>query len=336
MKKHCGSFRKRGEHMPHYSRDEIERAKSIDLLTYLKRYDPAELVRVSGGTYCTREHDSLRISNGKWMWWSRGIGGVSALDYLIDVKGMRFPDAMKMLTDGGAVHAPDLFSENRKRDPICRRREFVLPDRSETNLEVIKYLRSRGIDKDIIRDCITEGLIYESEPYHSCIFVGLDEAGREAYACYRATGEKRIVGEAFGSDKRYAFRIDVPGRTVHVFESAIDLLSYATVMKMDTGNWRAEPMISLGGVGTHGSGKPASGLPAALMSALERNRDIREIALHLDTDEAGRAASCSISRQLRNCYKVRDEPPPAGKDCNDYLMYIRSRRLSKERTDPDL
>ena len=30
--------------------------------------------------YCTAEHDSLKISNGKWYWWSRGFGGYSALD----------------------------------------------------------------------------------------------------------------------------------------------------------------------------------------------------------------------------------------------------------------
>ena len=37
----------------------------MDLLTYLRNYEPQELVHVSGNTYCTREHDSLRISNGK-------------------------------------------------------------------------------------------------------------------------------------------------------------------------------------------------------------------------------------------------------------------------------
>ena len=56
------------------------------------------------------------------------------------------------------------------------------------------------------------------------------------------------MGDAAGSDKRYAFRINQAGSTIHAFESAIDLLSYATVMKMQTGNWQAEPMVSLGGV----------------------------------------------------------------------------------------
>ena len=41
----------------------------MDLLTYLKNYEPYELVHFSGNTYTTKTHDSLKISNGKWMWW---------------------------------------------------------------------------------------------------------------------------------------------------------------------------------------------------------------------------------------------------------------------------
>ena len=64
----------------------IEQARQIDLLSYLQRYEPSNLKRVAGNVYCTREHDSLKISNGKWYWWSRGIGGYSALDYLMKVQ----------------------------------------------------------------------------------------------------------------------------------------------------------------------------------------------------------------------------------------------------------
>ena len=74
--------------MSYVTTEEIVQARQMDLLTYLKNYEPGELVKISNGNYCTREHDSLKISNGKWMWWSRGFGGNSALDYLIKVKGI--------------------------------------------------------------------------------------------------------------------------------------------------------------------------------------------------------------------------------------------------------
>ena len=75
------------------SKEEIEKAREIDLLTYLRLNEPENLVRLNGDAYCTRQHDSLKISNGKWMWWSRGFGGSSALDYLTKVKGVSFSDA---------------------------------------------------------------------------------------------------------------------------------------------------------------------------------------------------------------------------------------------------
>ena len=84
--------------MPYVDAAAIEAARQIDLLSYLQAYEPGELVHVSGSTYCTREHDSLKISNGKWHWFSRGIGGRNALDYLVNVKEMPFPEAGSQLT----------------------------------------------------------------------------------------------------------------------------------------------------------------------------------------------------------------------------------------------
>ena len=72
--------------MGYIAADDILKAREMDLMTYLRNYEPQELVRVSGNTYCTREHESLRISNGKWYWFSNDIGGKSALDYMIKVK----------------------------------------------------------------------------------------------------------------------------------------------------------------------------------------------------------------------------------------------------------
>ena len=83
--------------MRYIATEDVAKAKEMDLLTYLRNYEPQELVHVSGNTYCTREHDSLRISNGKWCWFSQGIGGRSALDYLIKVKGIPFTQAAEII-----------------------------------------------------------------------------------------------------------------------------------------------------------------------------------------------------------------------------------------------
>ena len=287
-----------------YSEEQISKARSIDLLTYLQTYEPTELVHVRGNTYCTREHDSLKISNGKWMWWS-----------LIKVKGMQFIDAMKILTtDDAEMHHPE--TKVCKKPEYDVERKLLLPEKSELSAKVMWYLTGRGIDIDIVKDCIDEGLIYESLPYHNCVFVGFDENGKEAYAFFRSSNEgERLMGEAVGSDKRYSFRIEANSNTIHVFER--------------TGNWRAETMVSLGGVYAPSPNKLISKIPAALDNALQNHPEVKAIALHLDNDNAGRAAALSITEQLKDRYEMRNEPPPKGKDCNDYLMHVHNKRLYK-------
>ena len=322
--------------MAFYTEEQIKAARSIDLLTYLQTYEPTELIHVRGDTYCTREHDSLKISNGKWMWWSRGFGGTSALDYLVKVKGMQFTDAMKILIDNSEDFqnvTPKICSKDNRN----AERKLLLPEKSETNREVIKYLTGRGIDRDLIDACIHRGVLFESLPYHNCVFVGFDEHGIAKYASYRSTNELRLMGEAAGSDKRYSFRTNADGRNLHVFESAIDLLSYMTVIHEQTGRWIADPMISLGGVYAPGSDKTICKLPVALENMLQNHPEVETISLHLDNDFAGRSATENISLQLRCNYKTIDEPPPVGKDYNDYLMTLcqqgRSRKMGAARYD---
>ncbi len=86
--------------MPYIPPDTLANIKQIDLFSYLKTYDPSELVRISGNVYRMRSHESLKISNGKWMWWSRGIGGRSALDYLIKVEGGSVKNFVALVKNG--------------------------------------------------------------------------------------------------------------------------------------------------------------------------------------------------------------------------------------------
>ena len=304
--------------MAYYTKEQIEQVRLMDLLTYLQEYEPTELVHIRGNVYCTREHDSLKISNGKWMWWSRGIGGVSALDYLIKVKGMSFTDAMEILTRGAG--APSLIEKKIVPGKTTENRKLLLPEKSETNDEVIRYLTERMIDKDLVEACIRSGVLYESLPYHNCVFVGMDNDGIPRYACYRSTNNMRLLGDASGSDKRYSFRMNAKGKALHLFESPIDLLSYLTIVKRRTGMWLSEPMLSLGGVYEPSANRTEMKLPIALMDMLENHPEVMDIALHLDNDKAGKTAAWSIEWQLKDKYKVIHEPPPYGKDYNEYLM----------------
>ena len=209
--------------MGYVTPEQITQAKELDLLTYLQQYDPHELVHVSGNTYCTREHDSLKISNGKWNWFSRGIGGKTALDYLIKVQGFSFTQAVEALVGQNFSPLPRApQAQPKKQEP----RVLSLPQPSRCATHMVNYLHGRGIDYDLIDYCIQTGRVYESQKYHNVVFVGRDLKGQPRYAALRGiVGD--FKGEAPGSDKRYSFTIaeNPVAPSVHLFESAIDLLS---------------------------------------------------------------------------------------------------------------
>jgi hypothetical protein len=184
--------------MPYYDKERVEKARKMDLLTYLRLCDPGDLVKVSGENYSTRTHDSMSISNGKWMWWSRGFGGASALDYLVKVRGHPFLEAVGMILNAEGRSLPFLVQPKEEK----KEKKLLLPERNSNNGQVIRYLIDRGIDRGLVERCIEKGLIYESVPHRNCIFLGFDESGTARYASFRATKPARIMGRT-GLEKLY-------------------------------------------------------------------------------------------------------------------------------------
>ena len=295
----------------------IEQARQIDLLSYLQRYEPSNLKRVAGNVYCTREHDSLKISNGKWYWWSRGIGGYSALDYLMKVREFGFVEAVQTLTgDMGDWKPPP---------PAVKKDEpkvLLLPEKNANCDKVTEYLFGRGIDYQLIQDCIAEGIIFEGRKYHNAVFVGKDKNGTPKYAALRSTLGSSFKGDASGSDKRYSFRLLArePTDTVHLFEAAIDLLSYATYLKCEGKDYKSENLLSLSGVYQPKKEIKESKIPIALSTYLQENPQIKTVILHLDNDKTGRLCTAALKELLQKDYKIVDAPLPVGKDVNDFLM----------------
>ena len=319
-----------------FNRDEIQAAKTIDLLTYMQRFEPQELVHISGNSYCTRTHDSLKISNGKWYWFSRGIGGRSALDYLIKVKGRSFPDAVGLLLGNGArsplgygARLPPAASQPELPGPS----RLILPEAQEGYpRRVVDYLTGRGISRSILEYCIEHKLLYESKDYHNAVFVGYDADGVARSAALRGTAGI-YKGEATGSSKRYSFSICPPTAPadVHVFESAIDLLSFATLEERAGRDWHVHALLSLAGVFAQRREKV---VPVALRQFLGDHPTVHTVCLHLDNDPIGRSAANGIIEGLSDgLYEIINSPPRYGKDMNDQLQWerLRSRRSPPER-----
>ena len=304
--------------MPYIQPEVIAKAKQMDLLTYLQNYEPQELVHVSGNIYCTKAHDSLRISNGKWCWFSQGIGGKSALDYLIKVNGLSFTEAVEQITGQAAIKPPIFVSSHKEKPKV-----LLLPQASRCATNAVSYLQNRGIDFELIDFCIKTGRIYESTTYHNVVFIGFDKGGTAKYATLRGIGTD-FKGEANGSDKHYSFSLPAaqPNNTVHLFESAIDALSYATLLKQYGRDWRNENLLSLAGIYQPKKIIAESRVPVALTRFLEDYPHIKNVTQHLDNDTPGRMAAKAIMTVMPKEYTVTNKPPPSGKDFNDYLLAL--------------
>lgn len=152
-------------------------------------------------------------------------------------------------------------------------------------------------------------------------------------ATLRGTFGKRFMGDVNGSDKHFSFSI--PARSecskLHLFESAIDLLSYGTLELLSGRDWRQENYLSLAGIYMPKKIIEESTPPAALMQYLKDFPQIKEIALHLDNDTVGRLAAKAIQTILPPSYAVSDEPPERGKDYNDYLKITLKIRQPRKR-----
>lgn len=303
--------------MPSVTAEEITKAKQIDLLSYLQTHEPGELRRTSPHEYRTVSHDSLVISNNRWHWCSRGIGGKTALDYLVHVRQMPFVDAVRLLNDGHT--SPSFFQP--VENPVSPPKPFQLPEARRFAPNVVAYLQGRGIDPAIIGKCLESGILYESRQYQNCVFVGKSHKGTPMSASLRGTlGD--FKGDVSGSDKRFGFALNGSNsHTLLVFESAIDALSSATL-----DFWSHAPKnhyLALGGTS-----------PLAVVQYLTDHLNIDTVRLRLDNDKAGLDGIAGIERAIRkevafSHIKIISEPPPkeCGKDYNNLLAVRLAERM---------
>ena len=247
----------------------LNKAKEMDLLTYLINFNPSELVKITADTYSTKTHDSLIISNNLWHRFSTNDGGKTALDYLIKVEGYSLQEAARIILNHQNI---ELKQRPKVENKISK--SIVIPIRNKDNKLAKEYLINRGIDEDIINYCIDNKLLYQEEKTNNV-----------------------------------------------VFESSIDLLSYATLLKIRGYDWHNQNLIALAGVYQPANKIEQRKVPITVLNFLNNNQNIKQIVLHFDNDRAGRDATKAFIMLLNNKYDIYDIPAPYGKDINDYLCY---------------
>ena len=204
-------------------------------------------------------------------------------------------------------------------------KRLLLPPPAPDNRAMLQYLVGRGIDREILDYCVKTGRVYESrnKGHGNVVFVGFDKAGKARFGCLRGIGEARFHGDVSGSDKHYSFALPacVENPAVHLCECAIDVMSYATLCKLDGIDWRRHNLLSLAGIYQPKKKIEESKLPAALTRFLEDHPHVKTLYLHLDNDGPGRLAAKAILAAIPEGYEVKNRPPPQGKDVNDFLCH---------------
>lgn len=321
--------------MPWVTEEEIQAAKNISAYEYLKTHQPQRLQKTrTRNEWQLADHDSFKINelSSKWHWKSRDIGGVSALRFLIEVDGMKFTDAVKMLCNESPSFIPIQLKGNEKQ-------AFILPKKHLNCNRIWTYLKNRGISDDVIAYCISQEILYESVPYHNAVFVGKDESGKARYAFLRGIYEKNGKGfkmEQVGSEKKYSFCIPPKKETdrVAVYEACIDALAHMTPEE----NTKEKYRLSLGGIYAPKEHKQMcrehfSKSPEALELFLKNHPGIKEIEICTDNDFAGRWAKEQMQKHYEGKYRIICNLPV--KEGADYADVAKEKmKISKCRNRP--
>ena len=277
-----------------YTEEQIARANQTDLVSFLNAQGE-QLVK-SGREYRWKKHDSVTVSGNRWYRHSQNKGGYP-VDFMMEFYHVIFPEAVKMLIGEEG--------EGRQKSCLAPSPDFRLPEKSETNETVIKYLTEiRRLEKDLVEEWIAGGNIYEEKKHHNVVFVGRDADGIPRYAHCRGTGGIKYRGDVAGSDKSYGFCHRGEDNQLFVFEAAIDLLSFIQLFPKD---WKKRSYLSLGGVSS-----------VVLMTFLSERPQITSVFLCLDNDHAGNEACEKLAGEIPDGYRVI-RLKPARKDWNEIL-----------------
>ena len=280
-----------------YTQEQIDRANHVNLEQFLR--SQGEKLIKSGREYRWKRHDSMTIKGNRWFRHSQNRGGYP-VDFVMEFFEKTFPEAVQMLIGEEAVAVSEVPAEPKK---------FCLPPRCESNARIMKYLtEERKLPQDLIERFVADGVIYEDAKHHNAVFVGTDVNGIPRYAHCRGTADKFRM-DVTGSDKSYGFCYRGNGTELYVFEAPIDMLSHIALYPA---GWEEHSYLSLGGVS-----------PKALERFLSERKDIKNVFIATDKDEAGNNAAEKLLEVIPEEITVIRFLPEA-KDWNEDLVNQRN------------
>lgn len=301
--------------------EQIEEANAKSIIDYvlhqgltIKRTGKDyKIEEIAGGLY-------IDIDKNRWHWWGAEKGG-GPIQFVMEMENKTWVEAIKTLLN---IELSDEVKMSLTEKMPEKKGILQLPKKDNTMKHLFAYLtKTRGISSKIIQEYIDAGLLYQSVN-RNCVFLGKDENKEVAYAFLRGTNtERRFLIDVEGSRKEVGFTKEGTIPKVFVFESAIDLLSYQTLLLRNGCKEELKAhFVSLGGKEK-----------GVLSHYLNHHPDIKKITLCLDNDEKGRDACKRLAAEYGKNYLISRHKPRA-KDFNmeltEMLEEEKSREVTKE------
>ncbi|MBN4074801.1 DUF3991 domain-containing protein [bacterium AH-315-E09] len=287
-----------------FTTEEIIKATNVSIIEYAKEHG-YEIKKVAGA-YKMPCNGGLYINEAGDMWnrFSNEDSGGGVIQFVMEMENKTWVEAVKKLLGSS-------YDENYSipEKTVKVRGKLVLPKKNDNYKHLFAYLiKTRKIDKEIVSRFVKEKKIYE-DTNRNCVFVGYDEENKPRYASLRGTNTNvRFCGDVKNSDKGYPFHQTGTSSQLLIFESAIDLLSFLTILKMRGIVSFSHHMISLGGM---------SYLP--IEKYLAKYTNITNIITCLDADVEGQAFAQRIREKFGDKYEMASHMPEQ-KDFNEELI----------------
>lgn len=317
--------------MPKYTDEQVERAKNVDVRTFLEQTEGYSFEGHGRFIKCqnperTGQPSSLSVDTKLNRIFYNSMTGnrpLSAVDWCMKIKDMDFQSTMQLVLgenpQGERVERPKYQQHKAQENAnTYEPKNLELSERSDTSKHVYAYLTiTRCILENIVKDCLDNNLIYE-DVRKNAVFVGYDSEHKvPKYAARRGTftpdGIEPFKRDCTGSDKNFAFRLEGKScETIYVAEAAIDVLSLAALEDKFNGSgaYKEKTYLSTGGAG--------------IDSALEqfcKTHDVKTINICFDNDEAGKNGMEKVMQKFRERgYTVNDMRASMAHDYNDELV----------------
>ena len=317
--------------MPKYTDEQVERAKNVDVRTFLEQTEGYSFEGHGRFIKCqnperTGQPSSLSVDTKLNRIFYNSMTGnrpLSAVDWCMKIKDMDFQSTMQFVLgenpQGQRVERPKYQQHKAQENAnTYEPKNLELSERSDISKHVYAYLtKTRCIPENIVKNCLDNNLIYE-DVRKNAVFVGYDSENKiPKYAARRGTftpdGKEPFKRDCTGSDKNFAFRLEGKNtETVYVAEAAIDVLSLAALEDKfhGSGAYKEKTYLSTGGAG--------------IDSALEqfcKTHDVKTINICFDNDEAGKNGMEKVMQKFREKgYTVNDMRASLAHDYNDELV----------------